>query len=189
MQTQQEAYSISPSKQRIITAFRALGWLAFWVELAFTLGSGLVLIFAMSGRNFSTELNTGISIGIFWACCAVFALLVNIFFAYRYTRIAKGLANPNKEFTPSKSDTLKMLRWAVIVSLVGILLGILGAGSTVGVLVAKSVSQPPGVAITDANRIIRALDVFVVVANLNGIAAHFVGLVTSLGLLNWLEQD
>ncbi|MCT7951648.1 DUF3611 family protein [Ancylothrix sp. C2] len=189
MQTQQETYSISPTKQRIISAFRALGWLAFWVELAFTLGSGLVLIFASSGRNFSTELNPGISIGIFWACCAVFALFANIFFAYRYTRIAKGLAKPNIEDHPSKSDTLKMLRLAVIVSLVGILLGILGAGSTVGVLVAKSVSQPPGVAITDANRIIRALDVFVVVANLNGIAAHFVGVVTSLGLLSWLQHD
>ncbi len=189
MQTQQETYSISPTKQRIVSAFRVIGWLAFWVELAFTLGSGLVILFAISGRNFSTELNTGISIGIFWGVCAVFALLANIFFAYRYTRIAKGLANPNKEVQPSKSDTLKMLRLAVIVSLVGILLGILGAGSTVGVLVAKSVSQPPGVAITDPNRIIRALDVFVVVANFNGIAAHFVGVVTSLGLLNWLDHD
>lgn len=54
--------------------------------------------------------------------------------------------------------------------LVGILLCLVGAGSTAGVLVAKAVSQPPGVAITDHNRMIRSLDVFVEVANINGIA-------------------
>ena len=58
-----------------------------------------------------------------------------------------------------------------------------------GVLVAKSISQPPGVAITDPSRIIRALDVFVAVANVNGIAGNFVGVVTSLGLLSWAHRQ
>jgi hypothetical protein len=78
---------------------------------------------------------------------------------------------------------------AVIVSLVGIFLSLLGAGATVGVLVAKSISQPPGVAITDPERIIRALDVFVAVANINGIAGNFVGVVTSLGLFDWAHRQ
>jgi hypothetical protein len=58
----------------------------------------------------------------------------------------------------------------------------------VSVLVAKAVSQPPGVAITDPNKIIRALDVFIVVANINGIAAHFVGTVASIWLLEKVHQ-
>ncbi|WP_083889659.1 DUF3611 family protein [Nostoc sp. PCC 7107] len=49
------------------------------------------------------------------------------------------------------------------------LLTLLGAGSTLGTLVAKSISQALGVAITNPNKIIRALDVFVVVANINGV--------------------
>jgi hypothetical protein len=73
-------------------------------------------------------------------------------------------------------------------SLVGILLNLLGGGATLGVLVAKAVSQPPGVAITDPNRIIRGLDVFVMVANINGIAAHFVGNVASLWLIDQVHR-
>jgi hypothetical protein len=64
----------------------------------------------------------------------------------------------------------QLLRLGAIVGLVGILLCLVGAGSTAGVLEAKAVSQPPGVAITDHNRMIRALDVCVGVANINGIA-------------------
>ncbi|MGE5659919.1 MAG: DUF3611 family protein [Actinomycetota bacterium] len=188
MQTQPESYQLTPLKQKIVTTLYSVGWLAFWVELAFAVASGLVLMFAVSGRNFTTEANPGIGIGMFWAVCAVLALGINIFFAYRYTRIAKGLEKPNPDLHPKKADTVKMVRLAVIISLVGIFLSILGAGATVGVLVAKSISQPPGVAITDPNKIIRALDVFVVVANLNGITAHFIGAVTSLGLLNWLHR-
>jgi hypothetical protein len=32
------------------------------------------------------------------------------------------------------------------------------------------------------------LDIFVVLANVNMIGAHFVGSVTALGLFNWLDQ-
>jgi len=89
---------------------------------------------------------------------------------------------------PKKADTIQLLRLGVIVGLVGILLFLLGAGATLGVLVAKSVSQPPGVAITDPNRIVRALDVFVAVANVNGIAAHFVGTVSAIFLLERIHR-
>lgn len=78
-------------------------------------------------------------------------------------------------------DTIRRVRLGLIVGLVGILLNLCGDGSASGVLVAKAVSQPPGVAITDPNRIIRALDVFVTVANVNGIAAPGSG-VSSLDL-------
>lgn len=189
MQTQSEPSLLSPTKQRVIGIFRLVGWIAFWVELGLAVASFLVLLFAISGRNFTTETSTGISIGIFWAICGIVVLLFNVFFAFRYTRIAKGLANPKPHTNPSKADTMKSLRFATIAGLVGIFLCLLGAGATVGVLVAKSVSQPPGVAITDPYKIIRALDVFVAVANINGIAGNFVGVVSSLALYNWLHRD
>jgi hypothetical protein len=152
-------------------------------------GEIAVLLFAFSGRNFATHTHTGIGIGIFWAVCGVIALCFNVYASFRYTRIARGLRNPNSALHPKKSDTIKFLRLAVIVSLAGILLFLLGGGATMGVLVAKSISQPPGVAITDPSRIIRALDVFVAVANVNGIAGNFVGVVTSLGLLSWAHRQ
>ena len=36
--------------------------------------------------------------------------------------------------------------------------------------------------------VIRSLDIFVTMANVNLIGAHFFGAVTSLGLLNWVEE-
>jgi hypothetical protein len=56
------------------------------------------------------------------------------------------------------------------------------------VLVAKAVSQPAGVAITDPTKIVRALDVFVVVANIAGIAANFMGMIVSLWLFDRIER-
>jgi hypothetical protein len=97
------------------------------------------------------------------------------------TRTAKRFRTPNPDLLPSKMDTIRRVRLGLIVGLVGILLNLCGDGSAIGVLVAKAVSQPPGVAITDPNRIIRALDVIVTVANVNGIAAPGSG-VSSLDL-------
>jgi hypothetical protein len=68
------------------------------------------------------------------------------------------------------------------------LLTLLGAGSTVLVLIAKSISQSPGVAITNPYNIIRAMDVFVAVADITGIAAHYVGTLASLWLLERVHQ-
>lgn len=188
MLTKSDSLLPPPTKQKVANTFRVIGWLSFWVELAFAVGSAIVLLFSASGRNFATETTSGIGIGIFWAVCGLALLALGVFSAFRYTRIAKRLKHPNSDRHPSKADTIKVLQFGLIVGLIGILLCLFGAGATVGVLVAKAVSQPPGVAITDPNKIIRALDVFVVVANINGITAHFVGVVGSLGLLYWLHR-
>ncbi|GAB1539440.1 hypothetical protein NUACC21_21060 [Scytonema sp. NUACC21] len=84
---------------------------------------------------------------------------------------------------------MQLLRIGVIAHLVGMLLFILGGGAGLGVLLSKSIAQPQGVAIYDPSRIIRSLDIFVAMSNMNGIAAHFIGTVTSLGLFNWLYRD
>ena len=42
-------------------------------------------------------------------------------------------------------------------------------------LIAKTVSQPPGIAITDPTKIIRALDVFVLLMSFLLLMAHFIG--------------
>jgi hypothetical protein len=187
--TKVKSASLSPDRQKVVTTFRLIGWFAFWVELGLAGAIALVLLIVVSGRNFATQTNAGLGFGIFWAVCGVIALCFSVYAAFRYTRIARGLRNPNPALHPKKSDTIKFLRIAAIVGLVGIFLSLLGAGATAMVLVAKSISQPPGVAITDPYRIIRALDVFVAVANINGIAGNFIGVVSSLGLLSWAQHQ
>lgn len=128
-------------------------------------------------------------IGIFWAVCGLIVLLPNLYFAFRWTRFARRLRQPNVAVHPSKAFVLQVLRWGVIIGLIGMLITILGEGSSLGVILAKSIAQPQGVAIYDPVRVIRSVDVFVAMANFNGITAHFIGAAASLGLWNWLHTD
>jgi len=44
------------------------------------------------------------------------------------------------------------------------------------------------VAIYDPTRMIRSIDIMVAMANVSGIAAHFVGTVASLSVFEWLHR-
>jgi Protein of unknown function (DUF3611) len=188
MQTESEARSLVPETRGIGNTIRLIGWITLWTQLAIGVVSVLSLLFALTGRRFVQQPNTGLTIGVLWAVCGIVLLLFSLYWDFRYTRIGKALENPNPALHPSKPDTTRILRLGIIVGLVGILLTLLGAGSTMLVLVAKSISQPPGVAITDPYRIIRPMDVFVAVADITGIAAHFVGTVASIWLLERVHQ-
>lgn len=189
--------------KQIAKTLQIAGWVSFWLQVGLTVAAGLMIIFAITGRNFSQAVTRvprvgvinagrattpGIGVGIFWAICGILVLLFSLYLAFRLTRFAKRLRHPDRIMHPRKSEVLKQLRLGVIVGLVGALLTILGGGATLSVLLAKSIAQPQGVAIYDPTRIIRSLDIFVAMANMNGITAHFVGLTMSLGLLNWLRR-
>ncbi|MBI1242411.1 DUF3611 family protein [Umezakia ovalisporum] len=176
------------SKHKIANQIRLTGWMMLWVQLALALVSGLLLLFTYTGRDFVGQSNPGLGIGIFWAVTGILLLLFSVFWDFRYTRIGRRLDNPNPTLHPSKTDTITAIRMGIVVSLVGMLLTILGSGTSVSLLVAKVVSQPPGVAIISPNKIIRGMDVFIVVANINGIAAHYIGAVASMWLLEKVHQ-
>ncbi|WP_445637152.1 DUF3611 family protein [Nostoc sp. DSM 114161] len=188
MQTESEMRSLAPETRGIGNTIRLTGWITLWLQLAIGAVSVLALLFALTGRGFVQQPNTGLGIGVFWAVCGIILLLFSLYLDFRYTRIGEALENRNPALHPSKPDTTKILRLGIILSLVGILLTLFGTGSTIFVLVAKSISQPPGVAITDPYRIIRPMDVFVAVADITGIAAHYVGTVASLWLLERVHQ-
>lgn len=177
-----------PDFQQIATVLRYAGWGNFWAQLGLAIAAGLCILLAISGRNISEETTPGIGIAIFWAVCGILVLLVNGYFAFRWTRFARRLRNPDVAVHPSKPEVLQVLRWAIIAGFIGLLLTILGEGASLGVLLSKSIAQPQGVAIYDPVRIIRSLDIFVAMANLNGIAASFIAAATSLGLFNWLHR-
>jgi Protein of unknown function (DUF3611) len=194
--------AIAPNRERIATVLKLVGWLGFWLQLALAGASSLMLAFAITGRSFnraaaplpgvgvgtySQATTPGLGIGIFWGIWGVVALLFAVYLFFRLTRFSKSLQDPNSHV--KKVDVFDALRLTVIVSLAGMLLTILGGGATLGVLLAKAIAQPQGVAIYDPSRIIRSLDIFVAMANMNGIAAHFIGTATSLGLLRWLFSD
>jgi len=183
-----------PSALReIAQAFRLAGWISFWAQLVLGVVATVILGFSSLSRGVAVNNDrAGTGFGIFFAGAGIITLGVSIFWAFRYTKIAKQLQSSNSNNRPRKADTVQLLRLGVTISLVGMLISLVGAQAIVGALLAKSLSLPQaGGAVyqIDPSRLIRALDIFVVQANTNTIAAHFSGLVSSLWLLNRVNRQ
>ena len=183
MNTTPKEKAVSHTNARhLANHLRWAGWIGFWLQLGLAVVAGLSLLFAWSGRNFADEEVKGIGTAIFLAFIGLIAIALNIYLSFRYTRIGKRIINPQTKPQLSRSDTVNLLRLGLLIGFTGMFLNLLGAGSGIGVQIAKVVSQAPGVAITDPSNIIRALDVYVVAANVNGIAANFFGILVSIWL-------
>ncbi|MCX7593751.1 MAG: DUF3611 family protein [Fischerella sp.] len=204
MPAQSKIQTVNPKIERIANILRLIGWVSFWLQAGLGVASALMLVFAISGRSFSQAVaptpgvpvtnysqgtTPGVSISIFWGVCGILALLFGIYLAFSITRFARRLCNPNPDLHPKKADVMKVLRIAIITGFLGMLLTILGGGAGISVLLSKSIAQPQGVAIYDPNRIIRSLDIFVAMASMTGITAHYIATVASLGLFNWLHPQ
>lgn len=192
--------------EKVGNVLRITGWTGLCVQIALGTVSLLTILSAILGRNFSQTntaapgvpprvadnlgigLTPGIGVGIFWAVSGIVVLLCGIYFAFRQTRLAKRLRYADTMQHPTKSQVINILRLGVIVGLVGMLLTIIGGGVSLGVLFSKAIALPQGVTIYDPSRIIRPIDVLVAVANISGIAAHFVGTVCSLTVFEWLHR-
>ncbi|NDJ18141.1 DUF3611 family protein [Myxacorys almedinensis] len=213
MQTtiREESDSLTAKLDRVGSILRWVGWSGVWVQLGLAVVAGVMLSFAIAGRNFNQAVMTtpggvagavpgaaynftdattpGIGVGIFWAVCGILALLFSAYLAFKQTRFSRRLRNQNSAVHPGKSEVMKVLRLGIIVGFVGMLFTILGGSTTLGVLLSKTIAQAQGVTIYDPTRIIRSLDVFVAMANMVGIAAHFTGVIASIGTFNWLHHQ
>lgn len=195
MREKSESSSLPPALQRVAMSLRTFGGISFWLQLILGVVSLFVLVFATIsgsvGRN-TSQANQGTGFGVFFAICGLVTLGVGAYFAFRYTRISKDLLESNAAGRPSKADTLQIIRLGLIVNLVGMLLTIVGAQAIIGSILAKSFAQPQGAVgvggIVDLNRFVQPLDLFVVQANTNTIAAHFVGITASLWLFNRVNR-
>jgi hypothetical protein len=201
-----ERESLDLKLEKVGNILRLTGWIGLSVQIGFGAISLLMVVFAIAGQNFSqaTALTRGVTpgvavsvnqgvtpglgVGIFWAVCGLLALLAGIYLAFRQTRLAVRLRHADTMKHPNKAQVMTVLRLGVIVGLVGMLLTVLGGGASLAVLFSKSISQPQGVAIYDPTRMIRSIDIMVALANMGGIAAHFVGTVASLSVFEWLHR-
>ena len=201
-----ERQSLESKLEKVGNVLRLTGWIGLSAQIVFGAISLLLVVFAIAGRNFSQAaalpsaitpgvavpvnqgVTPGIGIGIFWAVCGILALLAGIYIAFRQTRLARRLRHADTLKHPTKSEVMTVLRLGAIAGLVGMLLTILGGGATLGVLFSKAIAQPQGVAIYDPTRVIRSIDIMVAMANMSGIAAHFVGTVASLSVFEWLHR-
>jgi cytochrome b561 len=167
---------------KLARSFRIYGWIAFWLQLALAFISGLLLVFAASGRTFSPG-STGLGDGMFWAKWAFLIIWLSVVTDFFYTRAASKIRlMPDTYINPESRLAFWFLGLGILFGMLGLLASLTGVGASISLLVAKTVSQPPGIAITDPNKIIRALDVFILLVNFSLLMAHFIGSAISLWL-------
>jgi hypothetical protein len=202
-----ESDSLSHKLEQVGKVLRIIGWAGIVTQLGLAIVAGVMLVFAIAGRNFNQAVvappvpgapiygslrdatTPGLGVGIFWAVAGILALLFTAYLAFRQLRFARRLRHSDSLRHPKKSEVLQVLRIAIIAGFVGMGLTILGGGAALGVLLSKSIAIPQGVAIYAPTRIIRPLDVLVAMANMVGITAHFLGTIASVATVNWLHRQ
>lgn len=183
--------SLPPAVERVIPMLRRLGQVSFWFQVV--LGVIAALIFFFTAFIATSEAGEGSQIspergpGIFFAVTGLVALAISIYWALRYTQLAKRLAISDSSVRPTRADTLRSIEIGAIINLVGMLFNLLAAETITGLLLAKAL-RSEGVAFSPAalNQLIQPIDIFVVLGNTHTLFAHFIGLVTSLWLLRWV---
>jgi hypothetical protein len=164
-------------------SFRFFGGAAFWLQLFLGVISSVLLGFGFAGRTISPG-GTVFSDAIYWATGALGILILTTLFSFKYMKTARRIRSDPARYLSREN------RWTFWFVVVGGLLSVLGlvdsfggVGLSVALLVGKTMSQPPGIAITDPTKIIRALDIFVLLVNFNLLFAHFIG----FGVAAWLR--
>lgn len=196
MRNNSEPPALPPAVQRVIPAFRLGGWISFWVQVVLAVVATLIFLFAISfeiasSGNAANDTNPGTSAGIFFAIGGIIALLVSIYWSFRYTRLALQLKSSQASLRPKKADAIQILRLGVIVNLVGMLLSLLAAEAISGILLGKALqSQSAQFTLNRSfQQLIQPLDIFIVLANTHTIFAHFIGLVTGLWVIEWINRQ
>jgi cytochrome b561 len=164
-------------------SFRFFGGAAFWLELFLGVISGVLLGFGFAGRTISPS-SSVFSDAIYWATGALVILVLATLLAFKLRKTAARIKNDPARYLSSERQTaFWFIGLGVFLSLLGLLASFAGLGLSVALLIGKTMSQPPGIAITDPTKIIRALDIFVLLVNFNLLFAHFIG----FGVAAWLR--
>jgi cytochrome b561 len=166
--------------QGLASNLRIFGWINFWVQFVLALVAVLLLTFATSGHAFSPG-KFGEAIYFAWYGFALLILSIGISLYYVKAGgrvVAKPLVFLNHE----NSRAFWFLLVGLLVSGFGVLISFAGLTMSITVLVVKAIAFPPGIAITDPQNMIRALDIFVLILNFILVIGHFVALVSILWL-------
>ncbi|CAA0807494.1 Protein TIC 21- chloroplastic [Striga hermonthica] len=163
--------------------FKRLGSFGFWGQLVSTIVAAVIL-------SFSTVITGKVtSPATFYATAGgIAAAFISVFWSFGYIRLSDKLRktanDPSK--APPRTDVVKRLKNGIVINLLGMCAAVLGMQATVGLLVAKALTNSPSPyyrGISPGNPSVLALDVFLVQASANTILSHFLGLMCSLELL------
>lgn len=179
--------SASSSDLGAVVALGSISWLGFWIQLIIAIASGIFLILSILSRNVDNNTHSiATTTGIVLSICGILILGFNVFQSFRCTRFAKKLRNAGASWSANKDDVFRVIQVGLVVSLIGLVLTLIGAETSAGALLVRALSQPQGTMVYSADKIIRTLDILVVVTNISLAGAYVLNTIGSLWLLKRL---
>jgi cytochrome b561 len=183
---------LSLRRRGLAAQLQIFGAVGFWAQVCLGLVAILLLMVTASSNYYSQnqlKLPSELSWaqGVVWANLAAVVLVATILGFYFCTRLASGLRlgiNP----VGAQQHARRLIAGLTVGCSLGLTLAILGTAFSIALLIAKTISQPPGIAITDPQTIVRAVDVFVLLANFIIVVAHFIGILISLWIRNQVQH-
>jgi Protein of unknown function (DUF3611) len=175
--------------KKIAAQLKRVGWAGFWSQLVLAVVSSLIFLFAIPAAATGAS-NPGTGGSLLFAVGGLVILYGCTYWSFRYVTLARQLKNP--DLRPKKAETIQIVRWGLLASVLGMGSSVLGAESIGGTLLGKSLSAvvPGAIFSPDAlSKIIQPLDVLIVLANTHTITAHFIGIVCSLWLLDRIQKQ
>jgi hypothetical protein len=171
--------------------FKLIGWASFWLKLALALVCIVIVLFASATLNNrplivgqTLPTGPGVGVGIPFLIGGIVCLSISIYWSFLFTRLSQRLAVPTPKGQPSKAETIRIIKLTLITDLIGMGLMVLGGESIGGILLGKAFTQGIGFSFNlDPSRFIQPSDLLVILASIHGMAGLFIGLASSLWLL------
>ena len=179
--------SKSARMRRVANALKWAGLAGFWVQLVLGVVSTVTLALAIV--NQAERSSPGIGFSLFCAVCGLICLVVGICIAFRYGKMAAKFSRPNTT-PPKKSTTIKMIQIAIITSIAGTVITIIGGETITGIVLSKTLAFDPAKVFNSRNttEFVNSLDVFIIQACFSIILAHCAGLIGSLWIYTRIEK-
>lgn len=173
--------------QRLAKQFSCLGWIGFWMQLAMVVIPIALLIYVLFFSGPGTAQRRGIELTNYMSYGGLLVMLFTILWFYRYTRLAKRIADP--ELSPSRDSLIRTLWIGLWASCLGIAFSMLLMMNAVWRMLMVLLATPQtGLAITapmggDPVSTLSALDAMSMTVLLVILSAELVLLAFTLWLL------
>jgi hypothetical protein len=178
---------LSARPQRIAKVFKRLGWTGFWLQLVLAMLPILLMIYVLFFCDAASIQRAGMGLSQYLGLVGLLILFFTIFWCYRYTRLAKRMADPEQR--PPLSTVNRTLWIGLWASCLGILFSMLLMMYEVGRLLFVFLRAPQGgipVIQTETSTPsgwVSAIDMVGLLADLSVLAAELIVLAFTLWLL------
>lgn len=177
------------ARQNLESAFtlcRRFGWFSFWYQLSLTTVAAIVTLFSMA---FSSQHSP--QTALYFTLFGVITGFLSTFWSFGYVRLSRKLRlfldDSKSSAKVRRSDVINMLEKGAIINVLGAGASLIGLQSTIGILVARTLTtaavNPYLGASNQALASPVAFDVFGIQATTNCLLSHFGSLVIALFLL------